>query len=242
MSTPALDKDEDGQALPLQIPTSDFYDAAGAAYEKAYGQNTGLIRALGRYMVRLPDGAAVLDLGSGTGRPVAAMLAARGLRVHGVDFAAAMVGQSRAAVPGATFEHADMCAWAPEPAGRRFAGLVAARSLFELTRAQTEALVGRWSAWLEPGAHVLLAMIGADDLPGARPEMYDADGRFARDVPFRFMGNDVLCHVFTKAGWVALLGNNGFVTKEVWTEIYRPPKAADSEDETDLFVIAQKPE
>ena len=88
-TTPDPDQDEDGRAPPPQVPTSAFYEAAGAAYEEAYGQNAGLLGALSRYAARLPAGAAVLDLGSGTGRPVAAALAVRGLRVHGVDAAAA---------------------------------------------------------------------------------------------------------------------------------------------------------
>lgn len=244
MTTPNVNQNEDDQAHLLNLPTPEYWDAASAAYEAAYSQNAGLLGALDRYVAHLPTGAEVLDLGSGTGVPVDRVLTGRGLRVHGVDASAAMVRRSRdLALPGATYEQADMRVWAPSSSSpRRFGGLVVSRSLFELPRADTEALAARWPAWLAPGAAVLLAMIGADDLPGVRPAMYDADGRFARDVPFRFMGDRVPCHVFTKAGWVALLEDHGFVVKDVWTDVFRPPEAVDSEDETDLFIIAQKPE
>jgi trans-aconitate methyltransferase len=55
---------------------------------------------------RLPAGARVLDLGCGTGRPIAMRLAARGFAVHGVDRSVELLAEAGRNVPGATFEQA----------------------------------------------------------------------------------------------------------------------------------------
>ncbi|KAK7973015.1 hypothetical protein PG988_007149 [Apiospora saccharicola] len=232
-------------AAPPNVPTKEWFDTKGLDYETIYGHNAGLLNAVDKLTARLRPGCRVLDLGCGTGRPVAHTLASRGFRVHGVDFSETMVSLSRAAVPhpNGTFDCAHLLDWAP-PLSKdqeKFGGIVATSSFYELSREQMETLVARWHDWLEPGGSALLMMGSAEDVPGTRADMYDEDGRLARGIPFRFMGDDCLLYLFTRAGWRALLEEKGgLVVREHWAELFAPSKKGDCDDEMNSFYIAEK--
>ncbi|KAK8073621.1 hypothetical protein PG994_004520 [Apiospora phragmitis] len=237
-------------AAPPNVPTKEFFDTKGLDYETIYGHNAGLLKAVDKFAARLRPGCRVLDLGCGTGRPVAHTLAARGFHVHGVDFSETMVGLSRTAVPSGTFECAHLLDWVPpapatdETDQELFGGIVATSSFYELAREQMETLVSRWRGWLAPGGAALLMMVAAEDVvPGTRPEMYDADGRFARGIPFRFMGDDCFLYLFTRAGWRALLEEKGgLVVREQWAGAFVPAGQADCDAEMNSFFIVEKEE
>ena len=63
---------------------------------------------LAAFRARIPDGAAVLDLGCGNGIPVARHLAAAGRAVTGVDSSQVQIQRARRLVPAAIFLHADI--------------------------------------------------------------------------------------------------------------------------------------
>ncbi|KAK6856716.1 hypothetical protein PG995_006903 [Apiospora arundinis] len=241
---------QEQHAAPPNVPTKEFFDTKGLDYETTYGHNAGLLKAIDKLIALLRPGCRVLDLGCGTGRPVAHTLAARGFQVHGVDFSETMVELSRAAVPSGVFEQAHYLEWAPppfsaedqnQPEPEKFGGIVVSSSFYELSREQMETLVSRWRDWLEPGGVVLLVMVGAEDVPATKPEMYDPDGRFARGIPFRFMGDDCFLYLFTRAGWRALLEEKGgLAVREQWAEAFVPPTGADCDSEVNSFFIAEK--
>ena len=83
-----------------------------------------------RFVAGLPAGARVLDLGCGSGAPVGAHLAGRGLRVTGVDGSATLISLCRQRLPGQEWRVGDMRALA---LGRRFEGVLAWDSFFHLT-------------------------------------------------------------------------------------------------------------
>src|SRR2546423_1538205 len=56
----------------------------------------------------LPPKAAILDVGCGTGEPIAAYLVSKGFRVTGVDGSEQMIFLARSAVPKAGFVLGDM--------------------------------------------------------------------------------------------------------------------------------------
>ncbi len=97
-------------------------------------------------------GLAVLDLGCGSGEPIAAWFVARGDRVTGVDGAAAMIAEFRARVPGAEALVADMRALS---LGRRFDVIVAFNSFFHLSPADQRAMFPVFAAHATPGARLL---------------------------------------------------------------------------------------
>jgi SAM-dependent methyltransferase len=68
-------------------------------------RNTKHLEDLAR---RLPDGACVLDLGCGSGRPVDAFLLERGFDVTGVDVSGEQIRLARETLPAGTFMQGDM--------------------------------------------------------------------------------------------------------------------------------------
>jgi SAM-dependent methyltransferase len=83
-----------------------------------------------RFVDRLGSGATVLDLGCGSGRPVACHMAEHGLRVTGVDSSPTMISLCRRRLPGHEWIVADMRELS---LGRRFDGVLAWDSFFHLS-------------------------------------------------------------------------------------------------------------
>ena len=83
-----------------------------------------------RFIAALPTGAAVLDIGCGSGSPVAQHMAECGLRVTGIDAAPTLISLCRERLPDHEWIVADMRALR---LGRRFAGVIAWDSFFHLT-------------------------------------------------------------------------------------------------------------
>ncbi|HHC08907.1 MAG TPA: class I SAM-dependent methyltransferase [Actinobacteria bacterium] len=109
---------------------------------------------------RLDSGSSVLELGSGTGRPVAERLASRH-RYLGVDVSAAMVTTARRNVRGGRFRVADM-RYVDLPVGD-FDAVVAFYSIIHVPRSDQPALLSRIYAWLRPGGY-FVASFSSEDL------------------------------------------------------------------------------
>ena len=124
------------------------------------------LRFLGGLAARLPDGAEVLDLGCGAGRPNAALLAQR-FAVTGVDVSERQLELAREAVPGATFLRADIAE--VELPAAAFDAVVALYTVAHLPRERHYPLYARIAEWLRPGG-LFLASLGVADQPGAVEE------------------------------------------------------------------------
>jgi SAM-dependent methyltransferase len=106
---------------------------------------------------RLEPGASVLDLGCGTGEPVARHLVGKGFRVVGVDESAAMLEIARRVVPAAEFVRADM---RELELGGQFAAAIVWDSLFHVERGLHRAVLQKLSSLLSPGGLLLLSAGG----------------------------------------------------------------------------------
>ena len=84
---------------------------------------------LARFVDGLPEGADILDLGCGTGQPMARWLSLRGLAITGVDSSPAMLAHARSHLPRHEWLQADMRTLA---LGRAFDALLAWDSFFHL--------------------------------------------------------------------------------------------------------------
>jgi SAM-dependent methyltransferase len=82
-----------------------------------------------RFIAGLPAGATVLDLGCGSGSPVAQHMVECGLQVTGVDTSPTLISLCRERLPGHEWIVADMRSLRP---GRRFDGVLAWDSFFHL--------------------------------------------------------------------------------------------------------------
>lgn len=143
------------------------YDAVAERYLDLVARTEGdpRLRFLDDLAGRLPDGAEVLDLGCGAGRPNTER--ARRFRVTGVDVSARQLALARAAVPGATFLQADMTVLELPP--ESFDAAVALYSIGHVARERHAALMGAVAGWLRPGG-LLLASLGCGDTPGGVEE------------------------------------------------------------------------
>jgi SAM-dependent methyltransferase len=110
----------------------------------------------------LPRRGRVLDLGCGSGRPIAAELIRRGFRLTGMDSSPSLIALCRARFPGEEWIAGDMRAL---DLGRRFDGLIAWHSSFHLTPDDQRELVPRCAAHVEPGGTL---MFTSGDAEGVR--------------------------------------------------------------------------
>jgi SAM-dependent methyltransferase len=79
------------------MPEDHFGEQVAARYDESSGEmfDPAVVGATVEFLADLAGGGAALELGIGTGR-IALPLAARGIRVHGVDLSEAMVARLRA--------------------------------------------------------------------------------------------------------------------------------------------------
>lgn len=109
----------------------------------------------------LPAGAAVLDLGCGTGRPIAELLVERGFGVTGIDHATAMLDQARQAVPGVNWCRAELDA----PLVQTYAAVVCWDAIFHLERARHAVVFREVWRGLSPGGRFLFTTGGSAQPP-----------------------------------------------------------------------------
>lgn len=94
----------------------------------------------------------LLDLGCGTGAPIATYLAERGMAVTGVDGAATMIDLFRDTLPNATAHHADMRGL---DLGTPFDAILAWDSFFHLNPADQRAMFAVFTAHAAPKASLM---------------------------------------------------------------------------------------
>lgn len=109
-------------------------------------------------LAALPPEARVLDLGCGTGRPMAEAVTARGLRVTGVDQSAAMLALARARLPGHDWRLARLEDFEPDGP---YAAALAWDSLFHIPREAHAGILRRVKRALAPGARFILTVGGS---------------------------------------------------------------------------------
>jgi len=108
---------------------------------------------IGRFLDALPSAPDVLDLGCGSGEPVARMLLEHGCHVTGADLSPKMLELAQAAFPQATWVPADM---QQLDLGLRFDGIVAWHSIFHLPVQSQRDTLPRILGHLKPGGAFMM--------------------------------------------------------------------------------------
>lgn len=107
---------------------------------------------LDRFLALIPAGGSILDIGCGTGHPVARYMLGRGYAVTGVDSSPSLIAKAREHFPDREWIVADMRDLA---LGRRFYGLIAWHSFFHLTDTAQRAMFPRFASHAAPEAALM---------------------------------------------------------------------------------------
>ena len=107
---------------------------------------------LDRFLALLPAGGAMLDLGCGSGEPIARYFIAAGYAVTGVDSSPAMIALCRSRFPGQNWIVGDMRTLA---LGRRFDGILAWDSYFHLRQDDQRRMFAVFGAHAGPKAALM---------------------------------------------------------------------------------------
>ena len=129
-----------------------LYTEHGADFDRQRGRSLAEKPWLDRFMSLLPKGASILDIGCGSGEPIAGYFIASGYEVTGIDASLPLVELCRKRFPGNLWAVADMRKLA---LGRRFDGLIAWHSFFHLTVEDQRRMFGIFHQHANDGAALM---------------------------------------------------------------------------------------
>ncbi|QIK38844.1 methyltransferase domain-containing protein [Caldichromatium japonicum] len=179
------------------------YETLAATYEANRGQ-FDLSAILADLIARLPERGRLLDLGCGTGEPVARAFLDRNWSVVGVDFCAAMLELAARHCPEMERIQADMRSLDFAPG--QFDAITLVYSLFHVPWPEHPALFARFYDWLKPNGLLLFTYATAD---------YTDQERFAGFKTF--MDQELPYSHTTPAGLFDQLSDAGFAIEKAET-------------------------
>ncbi len=129
-----------------------LYERHAVAFDRDRGKRLVERAWMERFSAVMPEGADVLDLGCGSGEPVARFLIEAGHRVTGVDSSATLIALCRSRFPAQTWIAADMRDLSLD---HRFGGIIAWNSFFHLTPDDQRRMFGIFRDHAEAGAALM---------------------------------------------------------------------------------------
>lgn len=114
---------------------------------------------LEKFEALLPANASILDVGCGTGEPIAQYFIEKGYDLTGVDYAQSMIRLARQRFPEQRWHLANM---RDLDLGRKFDGLLGWHSFFHLTREEQRTVLPLFARHLNPGG-VLMFTVGPEE-------------------------------------------------------------------------------
>lgn len=135
------------------------YDSLAAAYtrERERFDNWREVKA---FSTQLPENARVLNVGSGTGVPVARFLVQGGIEVVGLDISKAMVSTAQKNVPTATFHEMNMMAIDLPP--ESFDGLISCYAIFHAPRERHADIFRSFYSVIKLGGIMLVSVASSE--------------------------------------------------------------------------------
>ncbi len=151
-----------------EIPA--LYERHAETFDRVRGKAMFERAWLERFLTLVPEGACVLDLGCGSGEPLAQYVIDHGRKITGVDSSPSMIAMCRARFPHATWHVGDM---RQLDLKEQFAGLLAWHSFFHLTPDDQRAMFEVFAAHTAPGAALMFT---------SGPDAGEAIGDFEGDT------------------------------------------------------------
>ena len=130
----------------------DLYERRASTFARERGRDLHEKAWLDRFLALVPAGGSVLDVGCGTGEPIARYVLESDREVSGIDSAPSMIAICRERFPGSTWHVADMRAL---DLGRRFDGIVAWDSFFHLDADAQRRMFPIFAAHSNPGGALI---------------------------------------------------------------------------------------
>lgn len=107
---------------------------------------------LRRFLELVPPSGSILDIGCGSGEPIAGFFVREGYRVHGIDSSPAMIAFCKERFPNSAWDVADMRTLS---VGRTFDGILAWDSFFHLSRDDQRRMFRIFRAHAAPNAALM---------------------------------------------------------------------------------------
>ncbi|KAK3066515.1 hypothetical protein LTR53_017103 [Teratosphaeriaceae sp. CCFEE 6253] len=212
----------------------DMWDGLNIAYEHAYRHNPFKKAMVAHALTLLPRGSRVLDVGCGTGVPVAQMLADAGMAVTGTDVAPNMIEHARRRVKGA-FEVADMADY--EPRGS-YDAIFIIYSQLGLTYSAFHGAVSRLVHALQPDGLLAIGQSPADSVPPEDPA-WDATHTYVEGYNLPFWGQPFATLMFTREGQRGFLASMGLEVVYDTLDVFQPDNPT-CHPEHQQYVIARR--
>lgn len=143
----------------IRAQTQNVYERSAEQFDRDRARDGREDIWLERFTENLLEGAHILDLGCGSGEPIAAWLLGHGYRVTGVDYSEPMLKIARERLPGAAWVLNDMRDLTIDGA---FDGIISWHGSFHLSQDEQRKLIPKLAKLLNPGG-ALMMTIGPED-------------------------------------------------------------------------------
>lgn len=211
-----------------------LFDSLNIKYEEEYADNPHLLEAIRQVIGMLEPGSKVLDVGCGTGIPVASTLAAAGMHITGIDISQKMIDIVQKQVAG-SFSKADMVQYEPSQV---YDAVFIAFSHMQISVQDLHTALLKYTACLRVGGLLFMAAVPSDNYVQDK-SLYDQTGSYVEDLAVPFIGMEVRATLFTAKGLLNFLQSIGLEIVDHKLVQFQP-KASGSLPEDQLFVIARR--
>ncbi|WP_106639991.1 class I SAM-dependent DNA methyltransferase [Allosphingosinicella vermicomposti] len=138
---------------------SDLYDRTAHVWDAARSKSLFERKWLDRFMSLLPQAGTILDIGCGSGEPIARYFIDSGFAITGIDASPALIAMCKHRFPEQDWHVADMRAL---HMNARFDGLIAWHSFFHLSRDDQRKMFALFAAHINPKG-ILMFTSGPQD-------------------------------------------------------------------------------
>ncbi|KAK1820429.1 hypothetical protein LTR12_005155 [Friedmanniomyces endolithicus] len=213
----------------------EVFEDLNIEYENAYKNNPFKKACVRKAISLLKPGSRVLDVGCGTGVPVAAMLAEARMEVTGIDIAPKMIEIAEKEVKG-RFLVADCLDYEPEGS---YDAVFIIYSQLSLSYADVHAMVFRLAKSLSPGGLMCVGQDAADLHVPADDTHWDETHTYVEDFNLPFWGKPFKTLLLTRQGQQDFLTSMGLDIVSETFGFFQPDNPVCGQ-EHQQYVIAQR--